>query len=45
MTRGGRAAAAGGGRSVDTSMGLTPLEGMVMDTRCGILIRVSPVTD
>ena len=24
-----------GGRSVDTSMGLTPLEGLVMGTRCG----------
>ena len=26
-----------GGRSVDTSMGLTPLEGLVMGTRCGDL--------
>ncbi|SNB47347.1 acetate kinase [Geobacter sp. DSM 9736] len=25
------------GRSIDTSMGLTPLEGVVMDTRCGDL--------
>ena len=24
-----------GGKSVDTSMGLTPLEGLVMGTRCG----------
>ena len=24
-----------GGRSIDTSMGMTPLEGMVMGTRCG----------
>jgi acetate kinase len=29
------AAAVDGGRSVDTSMGLTPLEGLVMGTRCG----------
>jgi acetate kinase len=28
-------AAVAGGRSVDTSMGLTPLEGLVMGTRCG----------
>jgi acetate kinase len=27
--------AVSGGRSVDTSMGLTPLEGLVMGTRCG----------
>lgn len=26
-----------GGRSVDTSMGLTPLEGLIMGTRCGDL--------
>jgi acetate kinase len=29
--------AVGGGESVDTSMGLTPLEGLVMGTRCGDL--------
>lgn len=29
------ACAVRGGRSVDTSMGLTPLEGLVMGTRCG----------
>ena len=28
-------AAISGGRSVDTSMGFTPLEGLVMGTRCG----------
>jgi acetate kinase len=28
-------AAVAGGKSVDTSMGLTPLEGLVMGTRCG----------
>jgi acetate kinase len=27
--------AVGGGRSVDTSMGFTPLEGVIMGTRCG----------
>src|ERR1700737_2062468 len=26
-----------GGRSIDTTMGLTPLEGLVMATRCGDL--------
>lgn len=31
------AAAVRGGRSVDTSMGLTPMEGLVMGTRCGDL--------
>lgn len=31
------AAAIESGRSVDTSMGLTPLEGLVMSTRCGDL--------
>ena len=30
-------AAIRGGRVVDTSMGLTPLEGLVMGTRCGDL--------
>ena len=30
-----------GGRSVDTSMGMTPLEGLVMGTRAGMLIRAS----
>ncbi len=29
------AAAVAGGRSVDTSMGFTPLEGLMMGTRCG----------
>jgi acetate kinase len=31
------AAAIRGGRSIDTSMGFTPLEGLVMGTRCGDL--------
>ena len=26
-----------GGKSIDTSMGMTPLEGLVMGTRCGDL--------
>jgi acetate kinase len=30
-------AAISGGRSIDTSMGMTPLEGLVMGTRCGDL--------
>lgn len=32
---GGSLAAVQGGQSVDTSMGLTPVEGLVMGTRCG----------
>jgi acetate kinase len=32
---GGSVCAVKGGRSVETSMGLTPLEGLVMATRCG----------
>lgn len=31
------AAAIAGGKSIDTSMGLTPLDGLVMGTRCGDL--------
>ncbi|MEQ8848857.1 acetate kinase [Botrimarina sp.] len=34
---GASACAVDGGRSIDTSMGLTPLEGLVMATRCGNL--------
>ncbi len=34
---GASACAVRDGRSVDTSMGVTPLEGLVMDTRCGNL--------
>jgi acetate kinase len=37
LGNGASAAAIAGGRSVDTSMGLTPLEGLVMGTRCGDL--------
>ena len=35
LGNGASVAAIKGGRSVDTSMGLTPLEGLVMGTRCG----------
>jgi acetate kinase len=37
LGNGASAAAIDGGRSVDTSMGLTPLEGLVMGRRCGDL--------
>jgi acetate kinase len=37
LGNGASACAVRGGRSVDTSMGLTPLEGLVMGTRCGDL--------
>jgi acetate kinase len=35
LGNGASATAVRGGRSVDTSMGMTPLEGLVMGTRCG----------
>ena len=35
LGNGGSICAIEGGKSVDTSMGLTPLEGIVMGTRCG----------
>ena len=35
LGNGASAAAVGGGKCVDTTMGLTPLEGLVMGTRCG----------
>ncbi len=35
LGNGASAAAVKGGRSIDTSMGMTPLEGLVMGTRCG----------
>ena len=35
LGNGASASAIDGGRPVDTSMGLTPLEGLVMGTRCG----------
>lgn len=37
LGNGASACAISGGRSVDTSMGFTPLEGLVMGTRCGDL--------
>jgi len=37
LGNGASAAAVEGGRSIDTSMGMTPLEGLVMGTRCGDL--------
>jgi len=37
LGNGASAAAVARGKSVDTSMGLTPLEGLVMGTRCGDL--------
>jgi acetate kinase len=37
LGNGASACAVRGGRSVDTSMGMTPLEGLVMGTRCGDL--------
>jgi len=37
LGNGASAAALEGGRSIDTSMGMTPLEGLVMGTRCGDL--------
>lgn len=42
LGNGASAAAVSGGRSVDTSMGLTPLEGLVMGTRCGDLDPAVP---
>ena len=35
LGNGASAAAVAGGRCIDTSMGLTPLQGLVMGTRCG----------
>jgi acetate kinase len=37
LGNGGSMAAVKGGRSMDTTMGLTPLEGLLMGTRCGDL--------
>ena len=42
LGNGGSIAAVKGGKSVDTSMGLTPLEGLVMGTRCGDLDPAIP---
>lgn len=35
LGNGASAAAIAGGRCIDTSMGMTPLEGLIMGTRCG----------
>ena len=35
LGNGASVAAVQGGRSIDTSMGMTPLEGLIMGTRCG----------
>ncbi len=35
LGNGASASAVRGGKSIDTSMGLTPLEGLIMGTRCG----------
>jgi acetate kinase len=35
LGNGASAAAVEGGKSIDTSMGMTPLEGLIMGTRCG----------
>jgi acetate kinase len=43
LGNGASAAAVDGGRSVDTSMGLTPLEGLVMGTRCGWIDPAIPL--
>jgi acetate kinase len=42
LGNGASATAVAGGRSVDTSMGLSPLEGLVMGTRCGDLDPAIP---
>ncbi|WP_168566595.1 acetate/propionate family kinase [Crateriforma spongiae] len=40
---GASATASKGGRAIDTSMGLTPLEGLVMATRCGDIDPSVPI--
>ncbi len=42
LGNGASAAAIKGGESVDTSMGMTPLEGLIMGTRCGDLDPAIP---
>ncbi len=44
LGNGASVAAILGGRCIDTSMGLTPLEGLVMGTRCGDLDPAVPLT-
>ncbi|MGB9867450.1 MAG: acetate/propionate family kinase [Bacillota bacterium] len=43
LGNGASIAAVDGGKSVDTSMGFTPLEGLVMGTRCGDLDPAIPM--
>jgi len=43
LGNGASVAAVSGGKSVDTSMGFTPLEGLVMGTRCGDIDPAIPV--
>jgi acetate kinase len=43
LGNGASATAIEGGRSVDTSMGMTPLEGLAMGTRCGDLDPAIPL--
>ena len=43
LGNGASVAAIRGGRSVDTSMGMTPLEGLVMGTRCGDIDPAVPM--
>jgi acetate kinase len=43
LGNGASACAIQGGRSVDTSMGMTPLEGLIMGTRCGDLDPAIPL--
>lgn len=43
LGNGASAAAIRGGHSIDTSMGFTPLEGLVMGTRCGDLDPALPL--
>ena len=50
LGNGASAAAIRGGRSIDTSMGLTPLEGLMMGTRCGdidpaVIFHLADVAD
>lgn len=42
LGNGASATAIKGGRSIDTSMGMTPLEGLIMGTRCGDLDPAVP---
>nr|MDK2850259.1 acetate kinase [Candidatus Cloacimonadota bacterium] len=43
LGNGASVAAISGGKSIDTSMGLTPLEGLMMGTRCGDIDPAIPI--